>query len=619
MNYSEIFSKLKACCKIIIQYGIKLYGDSQPYIAKAKIKLKEASESKTAHDTKVKLLNLKAWWIENFVKPTNHVEIEHHVITEGMMTSRYAFMVITACAIAILGLLLSSPAVIIGAMLISPLMSPIMALGFSLCWMDIPELKRSLITLTYGILLALGVSWLIVSCSPITEATPEILARTKPNLFDLLVAVFSGMAAGYSVIKQKGETIVGVAIATALMPPIAVTGFGLATGDANIAQGSFMLFMTNLLAIALSVTLVAKLYGFSDLDNKQHTAWQMTLILAVFGILSLPLGVALKTIAYQTYITKTSQNILNEYFQTASDQSRITSFNIHFNNDGKINLDTVVLTSHYKQKAEKKLQALLQESVNADIHISLDQVVVAQEDIAQDTNIKTTENALGASTFSQAQQNLTPTQSPVDTMRENLKKSIFFPTEYIEVNNDKKQASIYARPFKGVTISTLRQIESNFKNIYPEWDIKLIPPIQALPNIIYHGNSKLSKREFSKLNDIVWSLSRWNLQNIEIVAYVRTLEEFRYFEKKLPAHKRSLQLQEFFEKLNIQTTITHELYKLEYLEEIRLKQQDNLADYLSIRIPILDEEIEPLLNNKPQEEAVKKESSKQTSLNKKSQ
>lgn len=241
-----------------------------------------------------------------------------------------------------------------------------MSLGLSLCVIDLRQMRKALEALLAGIALVLAISWVIVTLSPITDATPEIMARTQPNptqpnLFDLLVAIFSGMAGGYAVIHRKGEAIVGVAIATALMPPLAVVGFGLATECAPIAKGAFMLFMTNLLAISLTVTLMAKFYGFDQTHSKKHTVWQMGLVIAVFGALSIPLGVVLKDIAYQTYVTRTVKSTIEDYF--GEDRSRISLFNINFANDERTNIDAVVLTTKYKSKAQPELKAQLLDNV----------------------------------------------------------------------------------------------------------------------------------------------------------------------------------------------------------------------------------------------------------------
>src|SRR3546814_19709501 len=101
------------------------------------------------------------------------------------------------------------------------------------------------LTIAVGAVLAVGLSAIIVALSPLAQATTEIMARTRPTLLDLLVAVFSAAAGGYATVRRKSDTLVGVAIATALMPPLAVVGFGLSTRDWPIFLGASWLFMTN--------------------------------------------------------------------------------------------------------------------------------------------------------------------------------------------------------------------------------------------------------------------------------------------------------------------------------------------------------------------------------------
>ena len=136
--------------------------------------------------------------------------------------------IILSAGIATLGLTLGSPAVIIGAMLISPLMGPIIGLGFALATFDSAEIRRTLVALAGGVVLAVLFCALVVLLSPLQNVTEEIAARTRPNLFDLLVALSSALAGAYAMIRGREGAILGVAIATALMPPLAVVGFGLA-------------------------------------------------------------------------------------------------------------------------------------------------------------------------------------------------------------------------------------------------------------------------------------------------------------------------------------------------------------------------------------------------------
>lgn len=502
-------------------------------VSAAQEKIEQIKESNAAFGLRARLRLLRKWWKGKYVARTDHEEVIKAVRGEGRLTSRYSFMVTMSCAIAVLGLLLSSPAVVIGAMLISPLMAPIMSLGFSLCLLDVRQMKKALEGLLAGVAMALAISWLIVTFSPITDATPEIMARTQPNLFDLLVAIFSGLAGGYAVIKRKGETIVGVAIATALMPPLAVVGFGLATGSAPIAKGAFMLFMTNLLAISLSVTLLAKFYGFDQTHSPKRTAWQMGLVIAVFGALSLPLGVALKDIAYQTYITKMTKGTIKDYF--GEDRSRISVFNIKFTDDKKTNIDAVVLTSKYRSKAQPELKKLLVEKTGGDVTFSLDQVVVAHE-VIEDTAPKPQAENTIASTL----QVQPPRWTRTEEMTNALKQATFFPTEYIKVDVENKLAAIYPKPAKGVTILTLRQFENSLRERYPGWTVKVIPPHQALPFIYYEmGADKPSETEADKITDIIWTLRRWEARQVTVVGFASTVGEFDQFNNTSLAYRRA--------------------------------------------------------------------------------
>ncbi len=320
------------------------------------------------------LISLASKWRgDHIINRVEHDAVMADVLEGGAATPRYLFMATMSCGIAILGLLQSSAAVVIGAMLISPLMGPIMQLGFSLCVIDFRMMRRALIALVIGTLVALLMSYLIVKASPIREATSEILARTRPTLFDLMVAVFSGLAGAYAAITRKGETIVGVAIATALMPPLAVVGYGLAVGSMAIAGNAFFLFMTNLLAIALSVTLVAKWYGFGMQNSSQSTAWQAVLIAMTFLVLAVPLGIALRDIAASTWIGNGGRVETEAYL--SRNGGAIDSF--HVDHSGQVPIFNVVaFVPHYlpmaKNEIQKQIQAKLGREVQVELHQSLE-------------------------------------------------------------------------------------------------------------------------------------------------------------------------------------------------------------------------------------------------------
>lgn len=175
-----------------------------------------------------------------------------------------AWILIFSVFVASIGLNVSSTAVVIGAMLISPLMGPIVGVGLAVAINDVETLRRSMINLGVMIGLSVLTAFLYFKVSPLTEETPELLARTYPTILDVLVAIFGGLA--LIVAKTKSGTIAsvifGVAIATALMPPLCTVGYGLAIGNLNYAGGAMYLFSINTVFIALSTFIVAKLLRF---------------------------------------------------------------------------------------------------------------------------------------------------------------------------------------------------------------------------------------------------------------------------------------------------------------------------------------------------------------------
>ncbi len=315
---------------------------------------------------------LHAWHRRSIVSGVDHPAVLERVHSESAWSGRYAFMTAMSAGIAILGLLLSSPAVVIGAMLISPLMGPIIGLGFALATFDWVEVRRSLVALIAGSLLALGFSAIIVLLSPLKDITPEIAARIRPNLFDLLVAIFSALAGTYATVRGRGETIVGVAIATALMPPLAVVGFGLATGNAAVFGGALGLFLTNFFAISLSATFVARFYGFSLHLSPEHSRHQAFALLLVFAMLAIPLAISLRHIAWEAWATRTARSAVQQEFGKAG---RIALLEPDFTGKG-VTFRTTVISDVYREKAAGDLNQLLTRRLSRPVNVELSQIVV---------------------------------------------------------------------------------------------------------------------------------------------------------------------------------------------------------------------------------------------------
>lgn len=182
----------------------------------------------------------------------------------------FFIMIGLAAVLASLGLLLNSPAVIIGAMLVAPLMSAIVGLGLGLVEGDVDLLGAAAWAAFRGMVLAIAVGALAGLLIPDASATAEIMSRARPSLLDLGVALASGAAGAYALCrKDVSASLAGVAIAAALVPPLATVGIGLALGRGEIAGGALLLFLTNLIAIAAAGGLIFLMLGFAPAASQK--------------------------------------------------------------------------------------------------------------------------------------------------------------------------------------------------------------------------------------------------------------------------------------------------------------------------------------------------------------
>ncbi|MFK8044572.1 MAG: TIGR00341 family protein [Crocinitomicaceae bacterium] len=179
------------------------------------------------------------------------------------MTGYNVWILMCSIAIASVGLNVNSTAVIVGAMLISPLMGPIRGIGVGVGINDFTLLVRSLKNLGITVAVSLMVSFLYFLVSPIDTITQQLFIRTEPNFLDVVVAFVGGLAGVIAVVKGKKDTVIpGVAIATALMPPLCTAGYGLAVGNFNYFLGASYLFLINSVLIAVSTLLIVRYFNF---------------------------------------------------------------------------------------------------------------------------------------------------------------------------------------------------------------------------------------------------------------------------------------------------------------------------------------------------------------------
>ncbi|MBX3267291.1 MAG: DUF389 domain-containing protein [Acidobacteria bacterium] len=228
------------------------------------------------------------------------------------------WLLVCSALLASIGLDVNSTAVIIGAMLISPLMSPILGVGLSVATLDRQLLKTSVGSLGIATFVSLLTSVVYFLVSPFAEITAELSARTTPTILDIGVAFFGGVAgvvAGSR--KRKTNAIPGVAIATALMPPVCTAGFGLATGDWTTFLGAFYLFFINAFFIALATYLIAIWLKFpkkARLDEEQGARVRQTVI-AFAVVVSIPSALIMWGVLDRLQTERGIRNLINAEFR----------------------------------------------------------------------------------------------------------------------------------------------------------------------------------------------------------------------------------------------------------------------------------------------------------------
>ena len=250
----------------------------------------------------------------------------------------YVFMVILSSIVAAIGVLRDNVAVIIGAMLVAPLMSPIVSSGMGIVTGDIQMLRSALSSTLQGVLLAIFLGIISTLVSPLATATSEVLARTRPNLLDLLVALVSGVAGAYAIgRKEVGAALPGVAIAAALVPPVAAIGVGIALGSLSVALGAALLFTTNLVAIIFSSAITFLLLGMRPPKRPDRQRWLrqgLIVSVALLLLISIPLGVVLFQAASVSRIEGQAQDIVQQTVDewssalTGGGQAALADFNV---------------------------------------------------------------------------------------------------------------------------------------------------------------------------------------------------------------------------------------------------------------------------------------------------
>lgn len=270
------------------------------------------------------------------------------------------WILIFATFVASLGLNTNSTAVIIGAMLISPLMGPIMGIGLSLGINDFELMKKSV--RNFGFMIAVGIltSTIYFFISPISDAQSELLARTSPTIYDVLIAFFGGLAGIVAQSRQdRTSTVIpGVAIATALMPPLCTAGYGIATGQITYFIGAFYLFTINTVFIAFATFLIVRFLhydkkAFLDKRREQKVTRYMAIILFAIMVPSVIIGYKLiQESFFNSNVTKFVNNVVK------FDNSQMIKVSKNYDRKGS-NIELVMIGDPISKDAIENITAQL--------------------------------------------------------------------------------------------------------------------------------------------------------------------------------------------------------------------------------------------------------------------
>ena len=442
-------------------------------------------------------------WLQQQVAMVDRAEISAEIDQDGELQGSYLFMCTMASGIATIGLLCNSVSVIIGAMLVSPLMGPIVRLGLGIATLDLDRVFRSLGTLLAGMSLALVVAILIVWLSPLRTPTSEILARTTPNLFDMIAATLSGLAGGYAMIRQRGGTIVGVAIATALMPPMAVVGFGIAVGQWGISKGALLLFTTNLATIALSATLMSTWYGFSGRATRHAVAWQILVGFAVLLPLGWPLARALGDIAQQTRLLGTVRSTLSSTLENQS----VRVLDMQLDDKAKA-LDVTFAAQRYGMDEDIALHQALKSAIPPGLTLRLNPVITSDP-----TQADLSRSALSANI---------PTTPPlaVPSLNDETGSIVkHFPLPLLSSGTDAqaRTLTLILAPSATASVATLKQMEEHLAEQLPGWTVRIVPSPRPLPPVLFErGSAQIGPMQRTALDNAAWALQRWGVNSVAV-------------------------------------------------------------------------------------------------------
>ncbi|MDE6448905.1 MAG: DUF389 domain-containing protein [Muribaculaceae bacterium] len=322
-------------------------------------------------------------------------------------------VLIVAIFIASLGLNTNSTAVIIGAMLISPLMGPIIGIGLAVGIHDFDLMKRSFRNLFTATLFSVATSCIYFMISPVNEGHSELLARTSPTIYDVFIGFFGG-AAGILAIgsKAKGNVIPGVAIATALMPPLCTVGYGLATLQMHYFIGALYLFFINSVFIALATTVGVRLmnYAYRDFSNPARARRVRNTVYTIALLTMIPAVY----LTYSMIVTNTYNNNCSRFVET---EFQFPATQVVSYKTADINGQRTLTVTLMGQSLPQDSLLTMMDGKLASYHLNNTRLRIIQGNSIGSEDLKTTSSAMLRDMYSVTQATITSQQRTIDSLQ----------------------------------------------------------------------------------------------------------------------------------------------------------------------------------------------------------
>lgn len=339
--------------------------------------------------------NSGSWtWLSEATRPL--ADLNQDLWRGAVPSFNFYLMLFLSSVICTVGLLADSTAVIIGAMIITPLLNPILGITFSIVVGNRRLFKRALLTLSIGIVLAWITSIAICYLVGLRSLSPEILVRAQPTLLDLGVALAAGAAAAFANARTGvGSALPGVAIAVALLPPISVIGIGCSLQSGDVVIGAILLLLTNLTGIIFGGGLIFLSHGYGSLDRARHG---LIVSIALLTFLGVPLGLSFRQLLIREQVHQTIEFLIRQRY-TSVTEADVRRVEVQSTNDQaqtiRVFAEVIAPAGTIRNVDQEEMTAELEAALNARVALRLR--VIPSYELGLSTSILESE----ASTVSQ--------------------------------------------------------------------------------------------------------------------------------------------------------------------------------------------------------------------------